>query len=376
MTGEKKNGLDLKGNEIKDNKDKSSPTIIVGTPDPYFNWNDIYTGGLTKSLYGPNNMIIGSEPHYRTGIYFNDLIANDNPVFKSSIELDNEINRLNNERSNLINKLKDAEDEIKKHKRSKSEIEEARRKQQEDLDKFKELNEEIQKKLDLGSLLTQVNNEARLKLFQDKNFLSLFTDTKNCNSFVLSIDIRRSTELMLKAKIPELFERFIVELSDKLSQIIIQNYGIFDKFTGDGILAFFPNFFSGEDAGLMALKSAIECHKVFNDHYKSNRHCFISVLTDIGLGIGVDYGNTYLVKMGGAYTVIGTPVVYACRMSGAQPGDTLLNQPAFEIIFKDYKQYFNFSEVTITIKNEGSTLGYKITSNGSKLDIKKPKWTE
>jgi class 3 adenylate cyclase len=70
-----------------------------------------------------------------------------------------------------------------------------------------------------------------------------------------------------------------------LGQTIIGNLGVFDKFTGDGILAFFPEFYSGPDAGYLAIQAADACHKVFADHYTNSRKCFISVLKDTGLGI-------------------------------------------------------------------------------------------
>jgi hypothetical protein len=66
--------------------------------------------------------------------------------------------------------------------------------------------------------------------------------------FVLSVDIRRSTELMLKARTAEKFAEFITGLSIELTTIVLNSFGVFDKLTGDGILAFFPDFFSGPDA--------------------------------------------------------------------------------------------------------------------------------
>src|SRR5690606_4988561 len=98
-------------------------------------------------------------------------------------------------------------------------------------------------------------------------FKSKFDHGNEVEAVVISIDIRRSTDLMLKAKSPTEYSDFITGLSQKLSQIIIQHLGIFDKFTGDGILAFFPKFYSGDYAILLALLAAEECHKVFKEHY-------------------------------------------------------------------------------------------------------------
>jgi hypothetical protein len=37
-------------------------------------------------------------------------------------------------------------------------------------------------------------------------------------------------------------------------------------------------------------------------------------LKDTGLGIGIDFGATRLVQMAGGLSVVGAPVVYACRL--------------------------------------------------------------
>ena len=88
------------------------------------------------------------------------------------------------------------------------------------------------------------------------------------------------------------------------------------------------------------------------------RNCFRSVLLDVGLGIGIDYGESHLVKMQDGLTVIGTPVVYACRMSAAKAGQTLLNQPAYEVMSHKFAEYVNFQESEIDMKHEGRTLAY------------------
>ena len=63
---------------------------------------------------------------------------------------------------------------------------------------------------------------------------------------------------------------------------------------------------------------------------------FTAILKDTGLGIGIDKGLSNLVIMNNSFTVIGPPVVYACRFSNAKAGETLLNQSAYEDIFEKY----------------------------------------
>jgi class 3 adenylate cyclase len=239
-----------------------------------------------------------------------------------------------------------------------------------------QLTEELQAKEKINHIIPRIREEARKKLLESSEFLGLFNDAKSCEAVVVSIDIRRSTELMLKARKPELFSKFITELSSKLSENIISNYGIFDKFTGDGILAFFPKFYSGDEAIIRALKSAEECHEIFDKHYHNSKSCFNVFINDVGLGIGIDYGTVTLVNTSNELTVVGIPVVYACRMSGAKAGDTILNQPAKEEIERLCATQIKITDTTILIKNEGTAEVYKVDVNPSVYKvIVAPSWT-
>jgi class 3 adenylate cyclase len=232
----------------------------------------------------------------------------------------------------------------------------------------------LDEKEKLTFLLPKVNEEAKNCLLKDANFQKKFLETKECLAFIMSVDIRRSTELMLKARSPEKFAHFITDLCSELEKVIKENFGIFDKFTGDGILAFFPDFFSGEDAGFFAISAADRCHKLFMEKYKEYRSSFNSVLTNTGLGIGIDYGLAHLVEMAGGLTVVGVPVVYACRLSGSPAGITLLNQPAYESINKKFSAYCFFHETELDIKNEGSILGYEVSLNKNEYTPRNPDW--
>ena len=86
-------------------------------------------------------------------------------------------------------------------------------------------------------LLTRVNQAAQRELLISESFRRLFLETRQCAAFVMSVDIRRSTELMLKARSPEAFAAFITTLCADLMSIVTESLGIFDKFTGDGVLA-------------------------------------------------------------------------------------------------------------------------------------------
>ena len=182
---------------------------------------------------------------------------------------------------------------------------------------------------------------------------------------------------MLKIRQPEDFAGFISSLCLKLKNIIISNYGIFDKFTGDGILAYFPDFYSGSSAMGFALKSAFECHEYFKQFYRKNRDLFSVVISEIGLGIGIDFDQAYIVDINNVLTLIGSPVVYACRLSNSHEnvGKTLLNQQAYKESINTFKDYCKFEEEEIKIKNEGKIFTYRIEKfDLTKIKLKEPNW--
>lgn len=231
----------------------------------------------------------------------------------------------------------------------------------------------LQLKIRLAFLLQQVHPVARRLLEVDKSFREKF-EAKECSGFVVSVDIRRSTELMLKARQPEQYAEFVSELSGQLTKEILGSFGVFDKFTGDGILAFFPEFYSGKDAGFHAASAALRCHQIFQNHYRKHRSRFISILQDTGLGIGIDYGNLHLVQVSGALTVVGPPVVYACRLGGAPAGSTYINQPAYEELSNNYGNYLHFEETSLNLKHEGAILAYRVTSTAKAFAPQQPEW--
>jgi class 3 adenylate cyclase len=234
--------------------------------------------------------------------------------------------------------------------------------------------QELQAKEQLGFLLNRVSPEAQRALLERDEFRELFLSSRECRAFVMSVDIRRSTELMLKARTAEDFAQFTTTLCGDLMNIVLDSLGVFDKFTGDGVLAFFPDFYSGTDAAFRVVQAADRCHEAFKRHYHAFRRSFTSILTDVGLGIGVDFGSVHLVQMAGGITVVGAPVVYACRLSGAPPGTTLVNQPAYEVISDRFGAFCFTSETSLEIKHEGRMLAYEVRLNGRPHAIAAPEW--
>jgi len=249
---------------------------------------------------------------------------------------------------------------------------------------------------DVAPLLTRVAESTHRELVGSQHVLGKLISTANplipqvdqrsCYAFVVSVDLRKSTDLMLRM-IPDFAHRYadvMMKLCDRMRDAVKAEFGIFDKFTGDGILGFFPDLFSGNrrNAAARALRAAQQCHEAFWQSYGAfwpNVHSVPSpgdpdkpVAGRAGLGIGIDFGLVRLVNVGAELTVVGAPVVYACRLSSAAHAyATLLNYHAYHVV--DLDGLSSFVECTpenVPIKND-SILAYSVKKR-KELDV--PTW--
>ncbi len=156
--------------------------------------------------------------------------------------------------------------------------------------KFHKQIEELQRKEKVSHVAARVHPQLYERLIDEPEYANQFLEGEQF-ACVLSVDIRRSTELMLKARTPDGFAIFMTELASQMHRAVVDNFGIFDKFTGDGILAFFPSSYSGTHAARHCVAAAHECHRCFDEVYKLHRSAFTSVLLDVGLGVGIDAGS-------------------------------------------------------------------------------------
>ncbi len=164
------------------------------------------------------------------------------------------------------------------------------------------------------------------------------------NAFVVSIDIRKSTTLMMKAVSPAAFAEFLERMVEAVSSLVKEFDGVVDKFTGDGILAYFPIHITGRGgptddlrarlsrAGEQVLNATAACHEAFASVFREHHGSFTTAGRCPGVGIGVDYGPIHLVTVAGTPTILGPAVVYACRLSTAKANETWLNVGAKEAL--------------------------------------------
>lgn len=211
-----------------------------------------------------------------------------------------------------------------------------------------------------------LKGESPSELFQRKSFMA----------FVVSLDLRRSTDMMMLAKDANNFAVFMRSAFDELACIIKANFGVIEKFTGDGLLAYFPVGFSGPHAGYRAVKACDETLDFFTSHYDRRRSHFNCVLEDFGLSAGIDFGEVQLREITETPSLLGKPVAFACRLSSGPSGDILVNQSAHDHIQESCPGGVCFETVSLEIKHLGKIACYRVKKQDIAFPLKNPDWYE
>jgi len=176
--------------------------------------------------------------------------------------------------------------------------------------------------------------EAR---FRQDDLLDAVVGGQPIQFFVMAADIRESTALMKEAIRIERFAQVMDKFVSSVKQGITRSGGWFDKFTGDGFLAYwivqadapgevgFEERFvqtTGDVAHTAGVLIELFHRRVLEDFRENSRN----LSGGVGLAIGLDAGPAYLVKIADELTVVGPPVVGAVRMAtAAAPHEVLAN---------------------------------------------------
>ncbi|MGA8664674.1 MAG: hypothetical protein WB809_06400 [Thermoplasmata archaeon] len=146
------------------------------------------------------------------------------------------------------------------------------------------------------------------------------------DAIVVVGDLRMSTLVLKEAIQPSVFARFIVGFTEAVHGLANASGGWFDKFTGDGFIAFWIH---PKDRPLDAAKIPDFCRTTQSaaDNLLANlRRNSRNFPSGTGLSIGVDAGPCELVRVGELVTVVGSPIIGATRMvAGALAHQTILN---------------------------------------------------
>ncbi len=143
---------------------------------------------------------------------------------------------------------------------------------------------------------------------------------------VVEGDLRMSGMILKEAVQPSLFARFIVGFTEAVRALARSSDGWFDKFTGDGFVAFWV-YPPADGPNLIRLcefcQTVLPAADSLLVNLRRNSRNFPAAA---GLSLGIDAGPCELVRVGSALTVVGGPVVGASRMvASASAKATLVN---------------------------------------------------
>ncbi|HBC73812.1 MAG: hypothetical protein A2008_06935 [Candidatus Wallbacteria bacterium GWC2_49_35] len=189
------------------------------------------------------------------------------------------------------------------------------------------------------------------------------------NVTILFSDIRGFTTLSESLEPKDLFD-VLNHYFDQMIDIVIKNNGVINKFIGDAIMVLYNAPRLCENAGIMAIITALEMNRrlsEFNQKYTKKYG------VTLGIGIGINSGQVVAGNIGSEkrmeYTVIGDTVNVSSRLqSVAKAGEIAIS----ENVFKSAQYVFELSDMgEIELKGKRQPLRvYKVTGDLAYAKIK------
>lgn len=178
-----------------------------------------------------------------------------------------------------------------------------------------------------ASILEQLEGKEEAPTFKDASAEFLESLARDKLGFVImSIDIVGSTK-RANASDPEEYKTVIKILTNEMSRVVPKFHGHVLKYTGDGLIAYFPepNFITKND---LAIDCALTIHRLV---YHSINPIFKDKNIDpVDIRIGLDSGEATVLTLGDPSTkqqkdIIGSVVSIACKIQsiGTPKGITL-----------------------------------------------------
>lgn len=193
---------------------------------------------------------------------------------------------------------------------------------------------------------------------------SYLTKMSSADTIVMVADIRRSQDLITYGLSPNFYREQMISFLSEVRKILFDNLGIYDRFTGDGFIAYFNQFVceqEGKDYYEMALDA---CDKIqsFSDKFFDNWSSQIRKIPvePIGLSIGIDSGIVNFKDGEEQLFAIGDVCVWATRMCNAgKRGEIVFNNIPYHKIAAYGKDGFS-KEIDAVTKNGESFKAYSV----------------
>ncbi len=199
--------------------------------------------------------------------------------------------------------------------------------------RIKKLHDEIEMR---NRLLRQTLNRyvaedlANVILTDPERYMKLGGEIRAVT--VLFADIRGFTQYTEGHSGPQVISTLNLIFTE-LSQVVFSHQGTFDKYLGDGLMAFYGAPVPGEDDAQRAVDTALEMQRVFHivcDEAEDD-------LSSLALGVGLHSGEAVVGNIGSEkmmdYTVVGDVVNVAKRLQElADPWQILLSDDTFGMV--------------------------------------------
>lgn len=154
-------------------------------------------------------------------------------------------------------------------------------------------------------------------------------------SIIVTGDIRRSQHLLTYSKTDEDYSVRMIEFLAKSRELLEKSYGIFDKFTGDGFLAYFNEEICdqcGKDFVSAFLDFNRQIQEFSAEHFGNWEKSLRVIPKDtIGLAIGADIDQVLFNLIDYHFIAVSEGIVWSTRMaSGALADQTIINNRLYE----------------------------------------------
>lgn len=189
-------------------------------------------------------------------------------------------------------------------------------------------------------------------------------ELSNSDTIVVVADIRKSQDLMTYGPSADFFRDKILEFTSEMRKIIKNNFGIFDKFTGDGFLCYFNSKLCakfGKNYYEQMMKAAKEV-MLFSDTFFEEWVKNIRKLppNSSGLTLGIDSGVVKFRDLDSHLFAIGDAIVWANRMSSAgNKNEVIMNNLPFHKL-KELNPKLEFNIIENVTKGGDAFTAYKI----------------
>lgn len=177
----------------------------------------------------------------------------------------------------------------------------------------------------------------------------------------LDCDVRGFTKLVdSKALSSKELSEFLRDYYQTMTELILKNGGILDKFMGDGVMGLFGAIPSEDDRVDSAVKTGLEMIKSFDKLVQEER--WGKRLTHLKLGVGAAKGEALVGEIGceiqTSFTAIGDSVNLSSRLCGkARPEGLVID----ETTFKKVQNLYNTVEETGEVSGKGIVTYYFVS---------------